>query len=309
MVPAEKRFECIDEQTNINSLSIELCCKKMTANYKRTAQHLDALLEDSKGAVIPTLGDKILINTSDDKRLAVAIVQEVKHYFGEPKNKPKNTADEALIINMADGWLEGIKRSTAKTMQRECIDLVVEKTRQKFTVDDKSRANGEFTKSFDEIIKAVEQWAEAKRKEKKAEPEPNEPGTKHDYFRSRLNEYNAMDLFKELYNKKYINGELSDWLIYCGVKKGTPIKRIDWLQGVNELAYFVGELFGETNRCKWAIATKVFLIGGADIKRNCLRTSYYDLAKISKDKRDALDEIIYKVSHKKASVINDLSNI
>ena len=161
----ERQYECIDEQTNISSLSIGLCCKKMTANYKRTAQLLDALLEGSKGRVSPTLGGKILINTGDDKRLAVEIVDAVKDYFGEPKNKPKNTNREVLIIKRADDWLEGIKRSTAKTTHQEYIDLVVEKTRQNYTVDDKSRASGEYNKSFDEIIKAVEQWAEAKRKQ------------------------------------------------------------------------------------------------------------------------------------------------
>jgi hypothetical protein len=234
------------------------------------------------------------------------------HYFGEPKNKPKNTADEALIINMADDWLEGIKRSTAKTTHQEYIDLVVEKTRQKYTVDDKSRANGEFTKSFDEIIKTVEQWAEVKRKQpkaKKVEPQQNTKGNKHDRFYSKLSVEEARLLFSELYQNNYINGAVSDWLIYCGVKDGIATKRMDWLQGLNELAYFVGELFGKTNWYKWTIATKVFLIGGANVEKDSLKSSYCDVNNISKDKRDALDEIIYKVSHKKASVINSLSNI
>ena len=139
----ERKFECIDEQTNINSLSIELYCKRMAANYKRTAQLLDALLEDSKWAVIPTLGGKILINTGDDKRLAVAIVQEVKHYFGEPKNKPKNTADEVLIINMADDWLEGVKRSSAKTTRQEYVNYVVERTKREYTPDTDRANRGE----------------------------------------------------------------------------------------------------------------------------------------------------------------------
>lgn len=305
----ERQFECIDEQTNISSLSIELCCKRMATNYKRTAQLLDALLEVSKGRVSPTLGGKILINTGDDKRLAVAIVQEVKHYFGEPKNKPKNTADEALIINMADDWLEGIKRSTAKTTHQEYIDLVVEKTRQNYTVDDESRTSGEYTKSFDEIIKAVEQWAEAKRKEKKAEPILSKPNNKHVCFKSNLNEYDARCLFAELYQKNYINGDVSDWLIYCGIKDGTPKKHIDWIPGLNELAYFVGQLFGKTNWYKWAIAAKVFLIGGANVDKDSLKSSYCDTNSISKDKRDALDEIIDKVSNKNAKVLNDLSNM
>ena len=69
---------CIDEQTNISSLSIELCCKKMAANYKMTEKQLEVLLNDSKARVLSTLGGVILINTTNEKQLALAIVEEVK---------------------------------------------------------------------------------------------------------------------------------------------------------------------------------------------------------------------------------------
>ena len=224
----ERKFECIDEQTNINSLSIELYCKRMVANYKRTAQLLDALLEDSKGVVIPTLGGKILINTGDDKRLAVAIVQEVKHYFGEPKNKPKNTADEVLIINMADDWLEGVKRSSAKTTRQEYVNYVVERTKREYTPDTDRANRGDMATTFNEIIEAVEQWAKTKPRQpktKKTELKQSKPSNSHDRFCSKLDEDNARTLFQALYSKNYINGEVPDWLIYCGAKDGTPTNR------------------------------------------------------------------------------------
>lgn len=303
----ERKFECIDEQTNINSLSIELYCKRMVANYKRTAQLLDALLEDSKGVVIPTLGGKILINTGDDKRLAVAIVQEVKHYFGEPKNKPKNTADEVLIINMADDWLEGVKRSSAKTTRQEYVNYVVERTKREYTPDTDRANRGDTATTFNEIIEAVEQWAKTKPRQpktKKTELKQSKPSNSHDRFCSKLDEDNARTLFQALYSKNYINGEVSDWLIYCGAKDGTPTKRMDWLQGLNELAYFVAELFGTTNKNDlWSVTASVFSIKGADINKASIR-SLHNQCKISKTKRAALDEILRKA--KKDNVVNEL---
>jgi hypothetical protein len=281
----------------------------MTANYKRTAQYLYALLEDSKGAVFPTLGDKILINTGDDKRLAVAIVREVRDYFGEPKNKPKNTNREALIINMADDWLEGIKRNTAKTTPQEYVDLVAKKTREKYTIDAESRANGEFTKSFDEIIKAVEQWAETKRKQPKTkkakEPEPRKAINKHNHFCSTITDDQARRLFQLLTEKQYIKGEVSDWMIICGVREGTIEKRIDWLQGGNELGYFVNKLFGSTNGYKWAITKKVFTLKGEDINQVSIKNGFSNIAEA---KWEALEKILAKAIKKDSSILNDLSN-
>lgn len=303
----ERKFECIDEQTNINSLSIELYCKRMVANYKRTAQLLDALLEDSKGVVIPTLGGKILINTGDDKRLAVAIVQEVKHYFGEPKNKPKNTADEVLIINMADDWLEGVKRSSAKTTRQEYVNYVVERTKREYTPDTDRANRGDMATTFNEIIEAVEQWAKTKPRQpktKKTELKQSKPSNSHDRFCSKLDEDNARTLFQALYSKNYINGEVPDWLIYCGAKDGTPTKRMDWLQGLNELAYFVAGLFGTTNKNDlWSVTASVFSIKGADINKASIR-SLHNQCKISKTKRAALDEILRKA--KKDNIVKEL---
>ena len=305
----ERKFECIDEQTNISSLSIELYCKRMVANYKRTAQLLDALLEDSKGVVIPTLGGKILINTGDDKRLAVAIVQEVKHYFGEPKNKPKNTADEVLIINMADDWLEGVKRSSAKTTRQEYVNYVVERTKREYTPDTDRANRGDTATTFNEIIEAVEQWAKTKPRQpktKKTELKQSKPSNSHDRFCSKLDEDNARTLFQALYSKNYINGEVPDWLIYCGAKDGTPTKRMDWLQGLNELAYFVAGLFGTTNKNDlWSVTASVFSIKGADINKASIR-SLHNQCKISKTKRAALDEILRKA--KKDNIVNELRN-
>lgn len=303
----ERQFECIDEQTNINSLSIELYCKRMAANYKCTAELLDALLEDSKGAVIPTLGNKILINTGDEKRLAMAIVQEVKHYFGEPTNKPKNTADEVLIINMADDWLEGVKRSSAKTTRQEYVNYVVERTKREYTPDTDRANRGDTATTFNEIIEAVEQWAKTKPRQpktKKTELKQSKPSNSHDRFCSKLDEDNARTLFQALYSKNYINGEVPDWLIYCGAKDGTPTKRMDWLQGLNELAYFVAGLFGTTNKNDlWSVTASVFSIKGANINKASIR-SLHNQCKISKTKRAALDEILRKA--KKDNIVNEL---
>ena len=303
----ERQFECIDEQTNISGLSIELYCKEMAANYKRTADFLDALLEDSKGAVAPTLGDKILINTIDEKRLAVAIVREIRHYFGEPSNKPKNAADAVLVIDMADEWLESVKRRTAKTTRREYADYVVERSKQEYTHDTDRANRGDTATTFKEITDVIEQWARAKRGQakKEAEPIPGKPSDSHNCFCSKLDEDKARTLFQELYNNDYINGDVSDWLFYCGANDGTPTKRIDWLQGLNELAYFVAELFGNTNKNDlWAVTVNVFSAKGNDIKKASIR-SLHGQCKISKTKRAAIDRIL---KTQKDNVVNSLRN-
>lgn len=162
----DEQRKCIDEQTKISSLSIELCCKKMAANYKKTEEQLNVLLKDSKAKVFPTLGGVILINTTNEKQLAKVIVEEIKHYFGEPKNKPKNTADEALIISRSNDWLQGINSDTSQT-RGQYVDFVVERTRHDYSTG----THFETTSSFEEIIKAVEAWADKKRDQ----PAPAQP--------------------------------------------------------------------------------------------------------------------------------------
>lgn len=118
----KKQVKQIDEQTIIDSLSLTLCCMKIAKNFKITEQQLNALLKENNGRVTKTLRGCVLKNTTDNKRLAKAIVEEIKHYFGEPQNKPKNTADEALIINRAETWLKGIiEQPTPSTAQPEIM--------------------------------------------------------------------------------------------------------------------------------------------------------------------------------------------
>ena len=93
-------------------------------------------------------------------------------------------------------------------------------------------------------------------------------------------------------------------MIICGVREGTLEKRIDWLQGVNELAYFVAGLFGTTNKNDlWSVTASVFSIKGADINKASIR-SLHNQCKISKTKRAALDEILRKA--KKDNIVNEL---
>ncbi len=138
----------------------------MAANYKKTEEQLNVLLKDSKAKVFPTLGGVILINTTNEKQLAKVIVEEIKHYFGEPKNKPKNTADEALIISRSNDWLQGINSDTRQT-RGQYADFVVERTRHDYSTG----THFEKTSSFEEIIKAVEAWADKKREQ----PAPAQP--------------------------------------------------------------------------------------------------------------------------------------
>ena len=236
---------CIDEQTNIRSLSIELCCKKMAANYKMTEKQLEVLLNDSKARVLSTLGGVILINTTDEKQLAKAIVEEVKHYFGEPKNKPKNTADETLILSRADEWLQGIKSGTRQT-PRQYADFVVERTRHDYSTGTRIE-----TTSFEEIIKAVEAWADKKREQ----PAPAQQ---------------LPDELKTDEAQRYFSKAVELGLMDNGYK---------WLKGLQMLSCFTWEMsrrlsLGKGNRTAWKPFEILF---GVD--KGKLRLNYNDIQK------------------------------
>ena len=53
-------------------------------------------------------GTRVYINTPNKKRLAQAVFDEIRHYLGDQKNKPTNTADEALILEHCQSWVDGI---------------------------------------------------------------------------------------------------------------------------------------------------------------------------------------------------------
>ena len=279
---------CIDEQTNISSLSIELCCKKMAANYKMTEKQLEVLLNDSKARVLSTLGGVILINTTNEKQLALAIVEEVKHYFGEPKNKPKNTAAETLILSRADVWLQGIKSSTHQT-PRQYANFVVERTRH-----DYSTGTGiETTSSFEEIIKAVEAWADKKREQ----PAPAQPLIDDQPDNSHFNAYQTKEELKTIFDKlkdgRYLPADsvLQDWLIVCGAgTSNEPTKPLNWLKAQNLLGWLIHVLFVSDLK-RWDITKHCFTVKGKTPNTNSMKTDVSKIENGDKDKPKSFEEL------------------
>ena len=284
------QFECIDEQTNIPSLSIALCCKKMAANYKITGQQLDHLLEDSRGYITITLGGKILINTTDNKRLADAIVEEVKHYFGEQNNKPKNTADEALIIKRVDVWqktFEACKQSNVKQQ----TDFVIERVRQLY--------NSETNDHFKAVIKAVENWAAAKSISPTAQPSNDEqprPDERPDnsHFNATYTKAQLTTIFERLKNERYFHADsvLDDWLIVCGAETtNEPVKPLNWMRAQNLLGWLVYLMFENNKDDYWEITAKCFKVKGKEPKTGSMKTDVSKVNRQNKDKPKAFEDL------------------
>lgn len=280
---------CIDEQTNISSLSIELCCEKMAANYKKTEEQLEVLLNDSKARVLSTLGGVILINTTDEKQLAKAIVEEVKHYFGEPKNKPKNTADETLILSRSDEWLQGIKSGTRQT-PGQYADFVVERTRHDYSTGTRI----ETTSSFEKIIKAVEAWADKKR-EQPAPAQPlidEQPDNSH--FNATYTKDQLTTIFERLINGRYLHPDsvLDDWLVVSGADTSKePIKPLNWMEAQNLLGWLVYSMFQNDDTNYWAITEKVFTVKGKTPNTNAMKTDVSKIGNGHKDKPKSFEKL------------------
>lgn len=280
---------CIDEQTNISSLSIELCCKKMAANYKMTEKQLEILLNDSKARVLSTLGGVILINTTDEKRLAKAIVEEVKHYFGEPKNKPKNTADEILILSRSDEWLQGIKSGTRQT-PKQYADFVVERTRHDYSTETRI----ETTSSFEEIIKTVEAWADKKREQ----PAPAQPLIDEQYDNSHFNAYQTKEELKTIFDRlkdgRYLPADsvLQDWLIVCGADTSNePTKPLKWQKETGLLGWLVYSMFPNDKTNYWEITAKCFTVKGKAPNINTMKNAVSRVSGNYKDKPKGFEEL------------------
>lgn len=118
-------------------------------------------------------------------------------------------------------------------------------------------------------------------------------------YTTNIKEDNARKVFTLLSAQGYISNatEVSAWLWVCGFdvkSQGKQIEavKIDWLQGQNELAYFISGMFGKENQnTLWVIASRVFTIKGVDQKSGNLRAACSKL-NIKHDKIVKLDKIL-----------------
>lgn len=130
-----------------------------------------------------------------------------------------------------------------------------------------------------------------------------EKPTRPTRFTTNITEGKARKIYSELRKQGYIlaSTEVGDWLWICGLSdkptaqsngdNNTEIK-IDWLQGQNELAYFIKQLFRPTNgNDVWVIASRVFTIKGVEQSARNLSVAC-SKENVSNEKKDNIDKIL-----------------
>lgn len=122
-------------------------------------------------------------------------------------------------------------------------------------------------------------------------------------FTTNITEGKARKIYSELRKQEYIHAstEVSDWLWVCGLcdKPTTKLDgennneiKIDWIQGQNELAYFIKQLFRPTNgNDVWVIASRVFTIKGVEQSARNLSVAC-SKENVSHEKKDNIDNIL-----------------
>lgn len=122
-------------------------------------------------------------------------------------------------------------------------------------------------------------------------------------FTTNITEGKARKIYSELRKQEYIHAstEVSDWLWICGLcdKPTTKLDgennseiKIDWIQGQNELAYFIKQMFRPTNgNDVWVIASRVFTIKGVEQSARNLSVAC-SKENVSHEKKDNIDNIL-----------------
>ena len=169
------QFECIDEQTHINEMSLKVCCTKVSKNYENAEKQLNILLDKCIGAVFITLGGKILINTINKKTMATAIVRKLRCCFADPENNPNNLN----ALEIAQEWSNSINQNQYKN--KEYVDCVIEKFKSEHIniVSDEMEgveADSGYSDYIiakdsqnEEILISLEQWGSEKRRHTNAQ--------------------------------------------------------------------------------------------------------------------------------------------
>lgn len=278
------------EQTNIDSLSVKHLCETLKANYTLSDKHLEELLSETSCSVRTTLGGVIQINTSDRKKLATAIVEAVTVYLNGD-----NSRTATVILSRCERWRAVVNKEPKQHLDSGAYaTAVLEKFRKDY--GGKRQRGG----VFKPLEATLEQWACDMRKQPKpAQIEPKraeivKPKGKPiaTAFTVTMNKQQVQRLYDQLKEKKYIDGERSDFTSICGIKKDQAANRIKWLAGENELVYFVYRCFYEENKkAIWAVTARCFTLNGTDINPKTLR-QLNSQTKIAQEKKDKIDAIL-----------------
>lgn len=207
------QFECIDEQTHINEMSLKVCCTKVSKNYENAEKQLNVLLDKCIGAVSLTLGGKILINTINNKTMATAIVRKLRCCLVDPGNNPNNLN----ALEIAQEWLNSINQN--QYTNKEYVDCVIEKFKSEYIniVSDEMGGNEADSGYSDyiiakgsqnkEILMSLEQWGSEKRRHTNAQRANNQ------YYAAAVTQNDKKVFeFNELQNK-YISEVFSTYYV------------------------------------------------------------------------------------------------
>ncbi len=109
-------------------------------------------------------GRTVYINTPNGKRLAGAVIDEIRHYLGDPDNKPVNTADEALIVEHCREWLLDLPDSDILNPQ-DYADYIVATADEELERLDLPEAE------HNAIVEALLQWYDKQIQRATAQPD------------------------------------------------------------------------------------------------------------------------------------------
>lgn len=169
-----KKYQVIDEQTNVESISFELEFANFMRNpvYKQTAECLDRILEKERGRIDTAQGGKVFINSIDRKTLATEIVRWLNCRLDEHGLKSKS--NENYIRENAQSWLQSIEQETDTPTPNQYADFVLAKARDQFKPMTREQWGDDtdyevyFRNTahvFSERMEAIEEWAKMKREQ------------------------------------------------------------------------------------------------------------------------------------------------
>ena len=268
-------------------------CAPLVSDFRNTWTELNGLL--SRFADNPVYitanadGQRtwvdVYINPNNKKRLAGAVVYEVRHYLGNTENSPQNAKDAAIIEEMADAWLQTIPdtyitkpdlypgrvfdRSMLELQAVKYFDLSGKMTPPRYefppegiTLDGCKISDSDLAA----IVEAFGRWVKSKDQQ-------------HAPTVQRLPDELKTETAQAYFAK--------------AVELGLMTEGYKWLSGLQVLACFAREMsinlnLGKGGRISWKPFETLF-----DIDPGKLRLNYNDIQKTGQDPRDAhlVDEV------------------
>lgn len=284
-----------EEQSRLRSVEayVHKYCAPLASDFRNTRTELYGLLshfEDSPVYITANADGQltrvdVYINPNNKKRLAEAVVYEVRHYLGNTENSPQNTKDAAIIEEMADAWLQTIPDTyitkpdlyPGRVFDRAMLELQAVKyfdlsgkmtpPRYEFPPEGITLDGCKISDSDSAaIVEAIGRWVKSKDQQ-------------HAPTVQRLPDELKTEAAQAYFAK--------------AVELGLMTEGYKWLSGLEVLACFAREMsislnLGKGGRISWKPFETLF-----DIDKGKLRLNYNDIQKTGQDPRDAhlVDEV------------------